>query len=150
MRLPRVLEADRATLRAAPWTVVHADLHAENVLFGEGGTPAILDWTDTGRGPAAVDVAHLLVEGMTIETRRSAADAYLCAYADALGRAGVGRDASQLRAEVACVHRVLFAAAILWSLGPHRPPPDVPRVAKIIQNLLDNTVAAVADALDEH
>jgi aminoglycoside phosphotransferase (APT) family kinase protein len=38
-------------------SLLHLDLHPDNVLLGPGG-PAVIDWPNAARGPAAVDVAH--------------------------------------------------------------------------------------------
>ncbi len=37
-------------------TLLHLDLHPDNVLLGPAG-PVVIDWTNAARGPAAVDVA---------------------------------------------------------------------------------------------
>lgn len=37
-------------------SLLHLDLHPENVLLGSGG-PVVIDWTNAARGAAAVDVA---------------------------------------------------------------------------------------------
>jgi len=48
-------------LRDAPETLLHGDLHLDNVLFeGAGRTPVLLDWARVGRGPAALDVGELM------------------------------------------------------------------------------------------
>jgi aminoglycoside phosphotransferase (APT) family kinase protein len=50
-----------ARLEGAPQTLLHADLHLDNVLF-DGGVdhPIILDWARVSRGPAAIDLVELL------------------------------------------------------------------------------------------
>jgi aminoglycoside phosphotransferase (APT) family kinase protein len=53
-----------------PLTVVHADAHLDNVLILGDGTPVLLDWSSARIGPAAIDVARCLVEGMTPDQRR--------------------------------------------------------------------------------
>jgi aminoglycoside phosphotransferase (APT) family kinase protein len=47
VRAPGELPGDR---------VLHVDLHPENVIIGDTG-PVVIDWTNAGAGPPAVDVA---------------------------------------------------------------------------------------------
>jgi len=48
-------------LAGAPETLVHGDLHLDNVLFeGTERTPVVLDWARVGRGPAVLDVGELV------------------------------------------------------------------------------------------
>ena len=46
-------------LARSPASLVHCDLHAENVWF-DGDRVIVLDWQNTTRGPAAIDVAGAL------------------------------------------------------------------------------------------
>ena len=61
-----------------PETLLHGDLHLDNVMFEDCGTsPVILDWAQVCRGPAALDLCELafgMVEADKI-------DAVLTAYA---------------------------------------------------------------------
>jgi hypothetical protein len=62
-RLPDVL----ARLAEAPSTVVHADLHLDNVLFTGAGAdrePVVIDWATACVGPAAVDVFPFIAESL--------------------------------------------------------------------------------------
>lgn len=48
-------------LSGAPQTLLHADLHLDNVLFeGDAEHPVIIDWARVARGPAAVDLVELI------------------------------------------------------------------------------------------
>ncbi len=38
--------------------LIHRDYHPTNALFRDGRLTAVLDWVNTCRGPAAMDVAH--------------------------------------------------------------------------------------------
>jgi len=57
-----VLQAQASErLAVAPETLLHGDLHLDNVLFeGTGRTPVVLDWARVGRGPAVLDVGELV------------------------------------------------------------------------------------------
>ncbi len=66
-------EAINAAMNERQWTLIHGDLRADNLLFGDNAeTPksVILDWSWAARGQAAVDVAFL-VGGSTPVAQRS-------------------------------------------------------------------------------
>ncbi len=67
-----------------PTTVVHSDLHLDNVLFDAAG-PIVMDWQTVGCGPGAVDVARWLLESLTLEDRAVHERDLLTAYVDELG-----------------------------------------------------------------
>lgn len=70
-----VLEQSSAidqALDARPWTLVHGDLRADNLLFGdttEDPTSVIIDWSWASRSLAAIDIAFL-VGGSTPHVQR--------------------------------------------------------------------------------
>jgi Phosphotransferase enzyme family len=65
-------------LAALPETLLHGDLHLDNVMFEDGGArPVILDWARVCRGPAVLDLCELAF-GMV---RTDNVDAILTAYA---------------------------------------------------------------------
>lgn len=73
-------------------TVIHGDLHLDNIMFVTGdGTPAvrIIDWQGVARGPAAVDVALFLVGSLSVEARRETETELLRRYYQNLTDAGV-------------------------------------------------------------
>lgn len=56
-------DAIEAALRRRPWTLVHGDLRADNLLFGGSGADpvaTILDWQTVTRSLAAIDVVFLI------------------------------------------------------------------------------------------
>lgn len=80
-------------LADAPETLVHDDLHLDNVVFEDGDRPVILDWARAARGPAAVDLAQLLFDITPLRHF----DETLRIYAEALGnRANVAELRHQL------------------------------------------------------
>ncbi len=58
-------------LASPPWTMIHADLHADNLLFDVPGAPlAVVDWQGVARGRAAVDLSRTVGEWPDRDERR--------------------------------------------------------------------------------
>lgn len=55
------LDDAASVLDELPVTVLHGDLHLDNVLYTTDG-PVLLDWAGVRRGPAVVDVVRCMVE----------------------------------------------------------------------------------------
>jgi hypothetical protein len=143
-RLPEALLEAHDRLERAPATLVHGDLHLDNALFRPDGSPVVIDWTTAARGPAAIDVMHVLIEGMTIEARRRLEPSLLARYLDALSGCGIRYEAADLRAHLDDALTVLFAGAVRY----REPSADSPqRLGPIVENLVRNVAAAVEDRL---
>jgi aminoglycoside phosphotransferase (APT) family kinase protein len=85
-------------LAEAPQTLIHADLHLDNLFFSPPGQMppvTVLDWQSACLGPAAVDVALFLFGSLPVEPRRVAADALLQDYHRLLGARGVSGYSAQ-------------------------------------------------------
>jgi Ser/Thr protein kinase RdoA (MazF antagonist) len=86
---PRVLEE----LVGGPRTIIHGDLHADNVLLAEVAEESLsaflLDWQMVALGPPAVDLNLLLVGSMTTDARRSHEAELIGEYHELLRRDGV-------------------------------------------------------------
>ncbi len=52
-----------ASVASLPVTLIHADLHLDNVIF-EPGEAAIIDWQSVSLGPGSYDLARFLSEGV--------------------------------------------------------------------------------------
>ena len=81
-----------ADLAAAPKTLIHGDLHLDNVMFipsERGRRASIIDWQGPSRGPAVVDLAGFIAEALDIEDRRASEEQLLREYHDDLIAAGV-------------------------------------------------------------
>jgi hypothetical protein len=81
-----------AALDATPATIIHADLHLDNIAFNPVGvTPSavVLDWQSVCCGPAAVDLAPFIVGALAVEERRRVADDLVRHYHTRLLDAGV-------------------------------------------------------------
>lgn len=54
-----------------PPTFVHNDFRLDNIFFGAGGEPVVIDWQLAGRSRGTQDVAYLLSGSMTVDLLRS-------------------------------------------------------------------------------
>lgn len=67
----------------APMTLIHADIHVDNILFStrEKDAPAvILDWQSVNRGRGAYDLAYFLISSLEPADRRAWEDELLREY----------------------------------------------------------------------
>lgn len=140
--LPEDVLAAHARLAQATPTLIHSDLHLDNVMFRADGEPVIIDWPDAARGPGVVDVVRILVEGVTVDVRRRIEADVWKRYRSALGVAGIELDARGMAQEAADALIVGTAGAVRF-----RPPDkDSPqRLVPIIENLVRNCCAAMED-----
>jgi aminoglycoside phosphotransferase (APT) family kinase protein len=106
-------------LRAGASTLIHGDLHLDNMLFDAGGRPvAILDWQSAVIGPPAWDLALFLSSSLAVEERRAAEDGLLRGYLAALGVPGYTEE--RLRRDYALALLAVFAGMIGWLAAPER------------------------------
>lgn len=107
-----------AAIDALPSTVIHADLHLDNVMFARGRKDrpvAILDWQSVCRGPAAADLTQFIVGSLWPEDRRSAGSAVFAHYAELLASNGVRRYSSdRLLDDCRLVLLWLLAGTVGW------------------------------------
>ena len=114
-RLEDTLEGAYERLSCRPNTLVHNDLHLENILFGgpDATRPIILDWQTVSLGPGVVDVARALVECLPNETRRAAQHDVVTRYVDSLGRHGVsGYGVEEVEADLGDAWTTLWATIV--------------------------------------
>lgn len=71
-----------------PWTVVHGDFRADNLLFG-GPRVVVVDWQTVALGAGPSDLAYLLGASLLPEVRREHEGALVDRYVDALHAQGV-------------------------------------------------------------
>ena len=73
-------------LGGPPWTLAHADLHFDNILFDVPGAPvAVVDWQGVSRARGAVDLRFTVADWPDLRER----SALLRGYHEALLRGGV-------------------------------------------------------------
>jgi aminoglycoside phosphotransferase (APT) family kinase protein len=90
-RLAGRLDLVIAELAASPRTVLHGDLHLDNIIFG--GTcgqpsPVVIDWQGVSLGPAAIDVAFI-AGALAPEARRESESRLLRNYFHSLIDSGI-------------------------------------------------------------
>lgn len=91
-RLRSRLGALTETLTARTQTLIHGDLHLDNVIFAgaRGSRPfIILDWQTASVGPPAWDLALFLTGSLSVGDRRAAEDELLDRYVTLLATHGV-------------------------------------------------------------
>lgn len=76
-----VQERSNALLAELPETLLHGDLHLDNVITEPGGRAVVLDWARASRGPAALDLCDVMRTGRP-EDAPTIVNAYLAALRD--------------------------------------------------------------------
>jgi hypothetical protein len=84
--VPRL--GDYVRHRPEPWTIVHTDFRADNLLFG-GERVVVVDWQTVGLGPGPSDLAYLLGASLTVDDRRAAESALVDRYVAKVASQGV-------------------------------------------------------------
>jgi Ser/Thr protein kinase RdoA (MazF antagonist) len=108
----------RERLKRSPVTLIHGDLHLDNLLFAppqhEPGV-TVLDWQSVARGRGVIDFALFLFGSLDTTTRRAVEDDLLRRYHELLLAGGVtGYDFSLLREDCRLVLLWLLGANVVW------------------------------------
>ena len=113
------IDALTARFLALPLTVIHGDLHLENVCLHrpldrplDTGDTAFLDWQHTARGPAVYDLSKLLCTGLEPADLASGLGDLLTRYHAALTRGGVDYPLPDLAADLILAQRIVVATDI--------------------------------------
>ncbi len=105
-------------LKQSPTTMIHADLHLDNVLFSPlGHEPGVtlIDWQSVARGRGAIDLALFLFGSLETTTRRAIEDDLLRRYHKLLIVGGVtGYDFPQLMEDCQLVLLWLLGTQVVW------------------------------------
>ncbi len=110
-RLATVLDR----LETAPHTLVHADLHLDNVLFTSPQQVVVLDWQSVSRGPAMADIAPFIATSLSPRNCRNHQEELLTQYTRALAEHGVPeQDADRVRQDFVLALLVRFAGVVGW------------------------------------
>jgi thiamine kinase-like enzyme len=76
-------------LTKRPATIIHGDLHLDNLIFTDDAGPILLDWQGIATGPAIVDLGLFLVGSLSVEDRRDTEMGLLARYHRRLRASGV-------------------------------------------------------------
>ena len=113
-RLASLAEA----LSRGPKTLIHGDLHLDNMIFGPRGderSVTVLDWQTASAGTPASDVALFVTDSLGVEERRAAETALLEEYVKLLAERGVSNySAEELRADCGRALLLRLAGTIGW------------------------------------
>ena len=117
-RLRTRLGAVADAMDARPRTLIHADLHLDNMIFSareSGRSVVVLDWQTVSAGPPAWDVALFLVGSLSPEDRCAAEGELFRLYAEHLFAHGVhGYSADDLRCDYGLALLALLAGTVGW------------------------------------
>lgn len=110
-----------AALDAAPATIIHADLHLDNIAFNPPRiiAPAVVfDWQSVCLGPAAIDIAQFMFGSLDVGERRRAEGALFRHYHALLTANGVaGYGADRLRHDCRLALLRQLAGTVGWLAG---------------------------------
>jgi len=138
----RQVGAAAAVLNNATSTLVHSDLHLDNVMF-DGDEPVILDWPAARVGPGAIDLMRILVESVSIEQRRRRQDELIDDYVNTLQQRDVQIDRHELELQLDAATIWTCWAAVSWFGSLDHT--TTPRVTELLANFIQNAFAAAAD-----
>ncbi len=124
-------------LSNARGTLLHGDLHLDNIVFESGTQPVFLDWARPAWGPQAINVADLMFGMVPLELVDSAVDAYLNEFElQSPGALNIETFEHQL----GCA---LLRKFVARTCGIARWQPTEPRALEIIESGLRHTAEFV-------
>lgn len=136
-RIAEVQARANERLAGAPHSLLHQDLHLDNVVF-QGATMVLLDWANVSRGPVALDLVELLFAIAPL----SEFDATLRVYLDVLRERGVATiDATTLKSQLG---GALLRRFMRTTCGIAAWAPEDGRMQRILDTELARTTAAIS------
>lgn len=138
--LDHILEAQAVAnerLAGVTNTLLHADLHLDNLVFVNGTQPVYLDWARCAKGPLALDLHDLLFSMIQDADREQVLATYLGSFR---ARAGSAPEAGALWRQLGGVFLRKFAIA---TCGVARWQPASPREAMMIDVSLQRALHAL-------
>jgi hypothetical protein len=133
---PRLVDACAALIDVGlPDTLVHGDLHPENIVITPSGY-LVVDWSDAAVGNPFIDLATILVRTSDRDLRRRLLEAYVEGWDGVCDRARLGT-----AGDVAMTVGALYQVATYQALLPALDAPDR-------RQFVDGDVAWAKRALD--
>lgn len=112
------LAAVAGALYEGPETLIHADLHLDNLIFdppGDQRSVIVLDWQTVSVGPPAADFAYFVSDSLAADDRRAAENALLESYVTLLAAHGApGYSVEDLRADCGRALLLRLAGTVAW------------------------------------
>lgn len=143
-RLSRMVEPAVESLQRSGARWIHGDAHLDNVLFRPDGSAVLLDWSGAAVGPAAIDLARLLTEGVNVGARSELATDLIAVYAKELEGGGAEALIGDPWGALSDGLAPLAQAAIAWAAREEsREPSD--RTRALQENLLRSVCAWVSN-----
>jgi hypothetical protein len=155
-RLGSGLASVAAALDARPPTLIHGDLHLDNLIFDagrKGGSVVVLDWQTVSAGSPARDFAMFLFQSLSVADRRSAEDELFDRYINGLVEHGVqDYSVDDLRLDCRFALLVMLAGSVVWLTALKRDELTTRELAlqdavlddgRLVAALLDHDVGAL-------
>jgi thiamine kinase-like enzyme len=127
-----------ARLAGTPRTLLHGDLHLDNLRFDAQDKPILLDWANPISGPPALNLGELLFRMAPRQTYEAVLESYLQAFNRRASHNTSRRDLER------ALGGALLRQFARSTLGMARWQPATPRQAALIQVSLQRACAAVA------
>jgi thiamine kinase-like enzyme len=139
----------RERLKQFPLTMIHGDLHLDNMLFTSvANRPGVtlLDWQSVARGRGVIDLALFLFGSLETTTRRAVEDDLLRHYHELLVAGGVtGYAFSRLMEDCRLVQLWLLGAQVVWLGSLDMDSLSGRELALVEESLKDDSFAAFFD-----
>jgi len=135
-----------APLAQSPFTMVHMDIHLDNLAFDSPGTdlaPVVFDWQTVAIGRGVTDLAYFVISALPVAVRIEEEQGLIEMYHDLLRTHGVrGYTLDDCWAD--------YRRASLWNLLllPGMVADDVPSAERL--KYIDATLPRVIAFLDDH
>ncbi|GAB84902.1 phosphotransferase [Gordonia rubripertincta] len=133
--------AEWAQLNPGPQTLVHHDLRADNLLFGEGEI-VLIDWQTIGWGSAMFDFAYLVGTSLEVGTRRAHEAELLRRHVADLQELGVDWTESDAQD----IYRWAACAVLMMLVPPISSVKSNPRMFTMFRRMLSLGARQALDA----
>ncbi|MEM8535150.1 MAG: phosphotransferase [Chloroflexota bacterium] len=125
-----------ARLANAPHTLLHGDLHLDNMVFEQDTTPVLLDWACCAQGPLVIDLVELLFGMIHIKDSNHILQIYL----DTFDQCGKPLERSIVHHQLGGAILRKFVAS---TCGMARWQPALPREEATIHTTIQRATQAV-------